>query len=72
MCEEYQFWGLPRYPNKSVQQEVIAEIQGALVDGRTGKVRPKPVKIMKYVRHFQATHVGDAQCSVEVYHGVLQ
>ena len=47
--EGYQFWGLPRHPKKAVQQELVAEIQGALVDGRTGKVRPKPVKVMKYV-----------------------
>ena len=45
----YQFWGLPRHPKKSVQQEPVAEVQGALVDGRTGKVRPKPAKVLKYI-----------------------
>lgn len=45
----YQFWGLPRHPKKSVQQETQAEISGAWVDGVTGKARPKVSKIMKYV-----------------------
>eukprot|EP00435_Cladocopium_sp_Y103_P032749 s505_g8.t1 len=49
MREGYQYWGLPRHPKKSVQQELSAEVQGALVDGRTGKVRPKPSKVLKYV-----------------------
>eukprot|EP00435_Cladocopium_sp_Y103_P065597 s17_g27.t1 len=37
-----------RHPKKSVQQELSAEIQGAMVNGETGKVRPKPEKILKY------------------------
>ena len=45
----YLHWGMPRHPKKSVEQELRAEIQGALVDGVTGKVRPKPQKILKYV-----------------------
>ena len=49
MREGYQYWGLPRHPKKSVQQELVAEVQGALVDGRSGKVRRKPTKVMKYV-----------------------
>eukprot|EP00435_Cladocopium_sp_Y103_P016967 s907_g4.t1 len=45
----YLQWGMPRHPKKSVEQELHAEIQGALVDGRSGKVRPKPQKVLKYV-----------------------
>lgn len=45
----YQQWGLPRHPKKAVQQETTAEIRGALVDGVTGRVKPKPVKVLKYV-----------------------
>ena len=48
--EGYQHWGLPRHPKKSVQQETIAEVQGALVDGVTGRVKPKPGKVLRYVR----------------------
>ena len=44
----YQHWGLPRHPTKAVQQETIAEIQGAVVDGVTGMVKPKPNKVLKY------------------------
>jgi len=49
MREGYSYWGLPRHPKKSVQQELKAEVQGALVDGTTGTVRPKPQKVLKYV-----------------------
>ena len=49
MRQGYLHWGLPRHPKKSVQQEVQAEIQGAWVDGQTGRVRPKPQKVMKYL-----------------------
>ena len=49
MREGYLQWGMPRHPKKSVEQSVLAEIQGALVDGKTGKVRPKPQKVLKYV-----------------------
>eukprot|EP00435_Cladocopium_sp_Y103_P063643 s758_g25.t1 len=47
--EGYHHWGLPRHPKKSVEQALVAEIQGALVDGKTGHVRPKPSKVLKYV-----------------------
>ena len=49
MREGYQHWGLPRHPKKSVQQAVTAEIQGAMVDGVTGKVKPKLSKVLKYI-----------------------
>lgn len=41
--------GLPVHPKKTVQQEWIAEVQGALVDGDKGVVMAKPSKIAKYV-----------------------
>ena len=44
----YQHWGLPRHPKKAVQQETIAEIQGAVVDGVAGMVKPKPNKVLTY------------------------
>ena len=47
--EAYQHWGLPRHPKKSVEQKTVAEIQGAIVDGTTGLVKPKPQKVLKYV-----------------------
>ena len=49
MRQGYLSWGMPRHPKKSVQQALQAEIQGAIVDGRSGKVTPKPGKVMKYV-----------------------
>ena len=45
----YEAWGLPRHPKKAVSQATEAEIQGALVDGVKGRVRPRPVKVLKYV-----------------------
>ena len=45
----YTEFGLPRHPKKSVQQETVAEIQGAVVNGVTGMVEPKVQKVLKYV-----------------------
>lgn len=46
--ESYAMHGLPRHPGKAVQQRTVAEIQGAIVDGVTGLVKPKPQKVLKY------------------------
>ncbi len=46
--QQYASLGLPRHPKKAVQQEVQAEIQGAIVNGRSGRVTPKPQKVLKY------------------------
>eukprot|EP00438_Fugacium_kawagutii_P006880 Skav204949 [mRNA] locus=scaffold3104:7120:25458:+ [translate_table: standard] len=47
--ESYSFHGLPRHPKKAVEQSTIAEIQGAIVNGVTGLVKPKPQKVLRYV-----------------------
>ena len=47
--DTYEQFGLPRHPKKSVQQSTKAEIQGAIVDGVMGLVKPKPDKVLKYV-----------------------
>ena len=47
--EQYAQLGLPRHPKKSVERKTTAEIQGAIVNGHTGRVTPKPVKILKYL-----------------------
>lgn len=47
--QAYSAWGLPRHPKKSVQQQMVAEVQGALVDGSRGQVCAKPSKIAKYI-----------------------
>ena len=49
MRQGYLHWGMPRHPKKSVEQHLKAEVQGALVDGTTGRVKPKPAKVLKYV-----------------------
>ena len=46
--QQYSSIGLPRHPKKAVQQEVVAEIQGAIVNGKSGRVTPKPGKVLKY------------------------
>ena len=38
-----------RHPKKSVSGSTVAEIQGALLDGREGVVHAKPEKILKYL-----------------------
>ena len=46
---QYSHVGLPRHPNKTVARETVAEIQGAMVNGVTGRVTPKPSKVLKYL-----------------------
>ena len=48
--DEYLRWGIPRHPKKSVQQQRVAEVQGALVDGTLGQAYPKPEKVLKYAQ----------------------
>eukprot|EP00438_Fugacium_kawagutii_P001024 Skav205832 [mRNA] locus=scaffold160:183177:189242:- [translate_table: standard] len=45
----YEESGLPRHPGKSVQQEWLAEVQGALVNGASGQVCAKPSKFVRYL-----------------------
>lgn len=47
---EYEKWGIPKHPKKSVCQETIAEVQGAVVDGSLGLAFPKKEKVLKYVQ----------------------
>ena len=47
--ESYTEQGLPRHPKKAAEQEPMAEVQGAWVDGQQGIICAKPVKIAKYV-----------------------
>ena len=47
---EYEAWGIPNHPKKSVCQKTIAEVQGGMVDGKQGIVFPKPEKVLKYVQ----------------------
>ena len=46
---QYSHVGLPRHPKKTVARETVAEIQGAMVNGVTGRVTPKPSKVLKYL-----------------------
>eukprot|EP00438_Fugacium_kawagutii_P026151 Skav211889 [mRNA] locus=scaffold2402:77193:83007:- [translate_table: standard] len=46
--ESYMVHGMPRHPKKAVEQCSLAEIQGAIVDGKAGRVKPKPQKVLKY------------------------
>ena len=47
---EYERWGIPRHPKKSVCQEERAEVQGAIIDGGEGLAYPKKEKVLKYVQ----------------------
>ena len=47
--EAYSEAKLTRHPGKSVCQAEVAEVQGALVDGRRGIAYPKPAKVGIYV-----------------------
>ena len=47
--QQYGVLGMPRHPKKAVQRQDEAEIQGAWFNGVTGRVTPKPSKVLKYV-----------------------
>ena len=47
--QEYSQHGLPRHPKKAVANQGLAEVQGAMVNGRAGRVFPKPAKVMQYL-----------------------
>ena len=47
--QQYSDLELPRHPKKSVEGACVAEIQGALLDGRAGVAYAKPEKILKYM-----------------------
>ena len=40
---------LPRHPKKAVESSCVAEVQGALLDGRAGVAYAKPAKLLKYL-----------------------
>ena len=46
---EYEDWGIPRHPKKTVCRASRAEVEGAIVDGVGGVAYPKPVKLNKYM-----------------------
>eukprot|EP00438_Fugacium_kawagutii_P004839 Skav221060 [mRNA] locus=scaffold3118:62102:67689:+ [translate_table: standard] len=66
--EEYLHLQVPRHPKKSVQQQLRAEVQGAIIDGRAGLAFPKPEKVLKYchfgVKLLQQSHCTQRQAQV--------
>ena len=47
---EYESWGIPNHPKKSVCRSKVAEVQGALIDGEAGIATPKREKVLKYLQ----------------------
>jgi site-specific DNA-cytosine methylase len=47
--QQYSDLELPRHPKKAVESSCVAEVQGALLDGRTGVEYAKPAKLIKYL-----------------------
>eukprot|EP00438_Fugacium_kawagutii_P023459 Skav220955 [mRNA] locus=scaffold1928:73577:75316:+ [translate_table: standard] len=48
--EEYLRRGIPRHPKKSIEQQSVAEVQGAIIHGQDGLAFPKPDKVMRYCK----------------------
>ena len=46
---EYEEWGIPRHPKKSVVRKSVAEVQGAIIDGVKGVAFPKTEKLLRYM-----------------------
>lgn len=47
--EQYEVWGVPRNEKKAAERQLVAEVQGACVDGRRGLAFPKEQKLSKYI-----------------------
>ena len=47
--EQYEFWEVPRNNKKAAERQLVAEVQGARVDGSKGIAFPKEQKLAKYV-----------------------
>ena len=47
--EQYEVWGVPRNVKKAAERKVLAEVQGAMVDGERGIAFPRESKLLKYV-----------------------
>eukprot|EP00435_Cladocopium_sp_Y103_P018222 s1737_g4.t1 len=47
--QQYLDLDIPRHPKKSVDSQTVAEIQGALLNGREGVAHAKPEKLLKYL-----------------------
>lgn len=69
----YEAVNLPIHPKKMVNRELIAEVQGALVDGEKGQVLAKAAKVARYVGlALQVLRVGRAtQRELQVVGGGL-
>ncbi|CAL1141087.1 unnamed protein product, partial [Cladocopium goreaui] len=46
--EEYALLKVPRHPRKGVASQTLAEVQGAVVDGKAGIAYPKQEKVLRY------------------------
>ncbi len=46
---EYEMWQVPRNVKKAAARSTLAELQGALVDGKRGVAYPKEAKLLKYI-----------------------
>ena len=47
--EQYEFWEVPRNSKKAAERQLVAEVQGACVDGSRGIAFPREQKLAKYV-----------------------
>ena len=47
--EQYELWDIPRNAKKAAERQLVAEVQGACVDGARGLAFPKEQKLAKYI-----------------------
>ena len=62
--EVYATMGIPRHPKKGVSRQLVAEVQGAIVDGRIGVAFPKVEKVLKYC-HLASLLLKDGRASLK-------
>lgn len=46
---QYEKWDVPRNLKKAVSRSLVAEVQGAIIDGEKGLAYPKEQKLVKYL-----------------------
>ena len=49
ICEEYCQRGLEAHPKKTFRKESVAEFWGGLCDGKSGRIRPNPKRLIPLV-----------------------
>ena len=65
---EYESWGIPSHPKKTVCRQSQAEVQGAFLGGKLGIAIPKKEKVFKYI-HLAYLLMREGKSNLKQAHG---